>query len=250
METLYFSEIAILSVACIIAYFPKGFSGFGPAPVFIPTVAVLWSPSLALTSSAFIDLFVGLFLILSLNFYKNDLSKILKMSFFVGIGTFIGAGFVGIISENLLRLIIGFFVFLFGLSFLSPAKFDLKIPKKYTSKFLFIGCILGGFTGGLVGISGPFIVVACRPLMDKSEFRRILVAVFWIEGILKIIAYSTVGVWDADVYKLAAIATPAILAGLFIGFKSHFRVNEKSFSLIVGIILLIIAINTIISTLR
>lgn len=246
-EMLNLYTLFILYLTCIFAYFLKGFSGFGPAPIFIPSVSIIWSTSLALSSSAVIDLLVGLSLLLSFSFNKDDIYKILEMSVFMAVGTFIGAYLLNVLSERVVIFSISVFVFAFGIYFLMGLDGSKDAFIKPRKALLRAGCLAGGFTGGLVGVSGPFVVVSARPLMDKSKFRRVLVAVFWLEGIFKISAYSTFGIWSENVITLALSASPAIVLGILLGYWTHFTVNERRFSLILGLILIAISLRTLLS---
>jgi len=79
-------------------------------------------------------------------------------------------------------------------------------------------------------------------LMDKSRFRRVMVAFFLFEGVVRLSVYGAVGMWNPEVVRLAVVACPAVIIGLIIGFCTHVTVTERRFNLMVGIVLVLIAL--------
>jgi uncharacterized membrane protein YfcA len=232
----------LILAVCLPAYFLKGLSGFGPGLLFVPTVGLLFGPRTALVSSAFIDSFVGLGMLLSLRYHREDKSLILKMVGFMAMGSVVGSSLAGYVSAAIVLGLIGLFVVVCGVSFII---YDLPLPPRFLqSKILklWFVCLLGGVTGGLVGISGPLIIPVLRPMMDKSRFRRVLVAFFLCEGVLRLIIYRIVGMWNMDVYKIAVVASPAMIVGLLIGYKAHVTISERRFNVVVGVVLVLIAL--------
>lgn len=240
-DSLY--PLVVFELLIFVAYFLKGFSGFGPALVFIPTVSYMFSPQSALAASAFIDIFVGLYMLSTFKYSRSDVKMIVWISGFMGIGTIAGASMVGWLSSEVLFVLICSSVFLFGINMIV-----LKQPlptriEPHESKMLWGYSILGGLTGGLVGISGPFVVVAAKKLLNKNSFRKVMVAVFIAEGIIKLIAYYILGVWTEDVLPISLYATVMVMVGLWVGYKAHEVVSEKNFSRAIGIILVLISVN-------
>lgn len=98
-----------------------------------------------------------------------------------------------------------------------------------------------------MGVSGPFVVFAGRPLMNKSKFRRILISVFFLEEVFKILAYSTYGILNDSVITIALVALPAIVSGTLLGHFTHFSVGERLFSIAIGAILTAVSLITLIN---
>lgn len=233
--------IAVLEISCFVAYFLKGFSGFGPALIFIPTVALLFEPRLALAASAFIDLIVGIVLIFTLHYSRSDWPVIGQIVGWMAVGTVAGAMLAGTLSSGVILILIAIVVLGFGSMLII---YRMPIPEKLTithRKRMWLGSIIGGFTTGLVGIGGPFIVMATRSQMDKNSFRRILVAVALFENIIRLGAYRAVGIWQMEALQLAALVGPAVIVGIIVGAYTHGMVDERRFNIIIGCILLVIS---------
>lgn len=240
--------LVVLALATGLAYFLKGFSGFGPALVFVPTVSVLLDPELALAGSALIDLVVGAGLLATFRYSPEERRLIARMVVAMAGGTIMGAALAGAIPPEAILLLIGVAVLGLGIDLALRPREELPAIHISGSQRLRAGCFAGGVTGGLVGISGPFVVGAVAGL-DKSVFRRVLVAVFLVEQALKLAVYGAVGVWSEQALGLAVVAAPAIGVGLLAGYRLHLRVSQTAFRRVTGAILTLLAIRVLIEAL-
>lgn len=237
------TTVLILILVCVIAYFLKGFSGFGPAIVLVPTVTLLIGPQVALANSALIDLIVGAALVYVLEYEPEDWRLVGTMAALVAVGALVGGVLVGTIPTAIVSYLIGGFVLVFSLWLMvSDDRSSLEGKRSY----LWIGSVLGGFTGGLVGISGPFIVAGSRPLLDKSTFRRVIVPVFLVANVFKLLAYVSTGVWSGQVPWLSLSLAPGIIAGLALGYRTHPKVDERMFDLVIGTVLVVLSVRLLI----
>lgn len=235
-------EIAALGIASFFAYFLKGFSGFGPALIFVPVFALFFDPATALTASTVVDLFAGAIMIYSLFPSREESKIIFRLSIFLLFGTVVGAFFLGTLPTETLLGLIGVVTLVFGANILL---FHKAIPGDSKSKnpaLIWGGSFFCGLFSTLVGTGGPFIVFGAKKVYEKNRFRKILVSVFLIEAVLKIVAYQSLGIWSDDAVRLAFIFSPAILAGLAIGSYLHGKTKEIHFDLLIGVLLLLIAI--------
>jgi len=234
--------ILLILAVCLPAYFLKGLSGFGPGLLFVPTIGLLFGPRTALVSSAFVDSFVGLGMLISLRYAREDWILIGRMVGFMAMGSVVGSSLAGFMPAPVVLGLIGLFVAVSGASFIIC---DRPLPPSWLRSRvlkLWSVCLLGGVTGGLEGISGPLIIPVLRPMMDKSRFRRVLVAFFLCEGVLRLIIYRVVGMWTADMVRIAGVAAPAVIIGLLLGYRAHLNITERRFNVVVGAVLVLIAV--------
>lgn len=238
----------VLIAAVVVAYFLKGFSGFGPALIFVPVVSVVFSPALALSGSAFVDLLVGAGLAGTLKATREELRLVARMAVAMGFGTVAGAVLAGLVDTTVLLTLIGATVLLLGLQLVARPAERLAAPvPAFMTHRVYAACLAGGLTGGLVGISGPFIVAAAASL-EKSVFRRVLVLLFLVESALKVIVYALVGIWSEQVLSLTLLVAPAILLGLVLGYRAHLHVDQRRFTFAVGALLTLIGAQALLST--
>jgi uncharacterized membrane protein YfcA len=231
--------LALWCVAALVAYTIKGFSGFGPALVVVPVLSVLFSPRTALGTSAILDVAVGLCFLIYLGLNAAQLRLLTKMSGSLIVGTLIGCLSVSFVPRQALLGLVGVAVLGLAIQLLRTGKPEINVGRRQMP--LQLSCFLAGLSGGLVGVSGPFMV-AGTARYDKAEMRRLLVAVFLVEGVVKVITYSFTGVLSTQTAQLSGLAVPGIALGMILGIWLHTRVSEKRFITVIGLVLLAVAI--------
>ena len=236
-----FDTLIWLSAGCLLAYFLKAFSGFGSALVFVPVVTLLFDATTALAASALVDLFVGLAMVLVLTYERRDARILVEMCIAIMVGTAIGSVLAGAVSARLIQLLIGAAVLWLGARLLVRHGPEPSETSHRSGWFLSTMCFVGGITGGLIGISGPPIVGAAKPVMDKSAFRRRMAMIFFVQSPVKLVVYPLNGVWTEWVWPVSLACAIPIVVGMAIGFRAHWKVSERMFSVVVGVILIVLA---------
>ncbi len=235
-----------LALGCLVAYFLKAFSGFGSALIFVPVVTLLVDVNTALAASALVDLFVGGAMLAVIRLKRTDIVILVEMIAAISLGTAAGALLAGSVPDALIQGLIGLAVLSLGIRLLiRPEPVALRTSTR-SGAFLLTMCVVGGVSGGLIGISGPPIVGAARPVMDKDAFRRRMTALFFAQSPVKLAIYPFVGVWTADVIPISLAAAIPIVLGMIIGFRMHVRVSERLFGLIIGGVLTLLAIRLLV----
>jgi hypothetical protein len=242
------AAFAALAVAVVAAYFLKGFSGFGPALIFMPVASIVYSPQLALATSAVVDIVVGVGFLVALHYSAEEKRLIARMTVYVAAGAVVGASLAGVLPTGVLLALIAVFVFVLGVRMLLAAGEHLAAGF-VARRSIAVACIAGGVSGGLTGISGPFVVAGAAQL-DKGAFRRILVAVFLVESIVKTVVYGATGIPFGQVIALSLAIAPFIAIGLAIGALAHFRVSQRRFFQVTGAVLVALAFETVVALLR
>jgi uncharacterized membrane protein YfcA len=236
--------LVLWSGAALIAYIVKGFTGFGPALVVVPVLSALYSPTTALATSAMVDAAVGAVFLAYLRLNALQLKMLGRMSGSLVAGTIVGSLSVNYVPHDALLVLVCVPVIGLAVQLLRTGKPGIARPG--TQLPLQLSCFLAGLSGGLVGVSGPFIV-AGTARFDKSEMRRLLVAVFLVEGIVRIVTYAATGVITAQSVQLGGIAVPTVAAGLIIGNWLHARVSQRRFTVVVAWFLIAVAIQPLVS---
>jgi uncharacterized protein len=242
------AAFAALAIAVVAAYFLKGFSGFGPALIFMPVASVVYSPQLALATSAVVDIVVGVGFLFALHYGAEEKRLVARMTAYVAAGAVVGASLAGVLPTDVLLALIALVVFVLGVRLWLATGRQVAaglVARRSTA----IACIAGGMSGGLTGISGPFVVAGAAQL-DKGAFRRILVAVFLVESIVKTVVYGVTGIPLGEVLTLSLAIAPFILVGLALGATAHFRVSQRRFFQVTGAVLIALALETAVSLVR
>jgi uncharacterized protein len=233
--------------AALVAYTIKGFSGFGPALIVVPTLSALYSPETALGTSTVIDVAVGFVLLLTWRPTKIEMSLLARLILFISVGTVVGALLAGVLPQEALLLLIGISVLLLAVKLAFSG--TTTVPTGRWGIPPWLGGILAGVSGGLVGISGPFMV-AGTSRYEKSSMRRLLVVVFLVEGLVKLVVYSLNGILTRQCFDLGFKALPAIIVGLVIGAWLHNRVSQQLFLRVLAGILFIAGLEPIVTAIH
>jgi uncharacterized membrane protein YfcA len=235
-------EILLGILVILVAYFVKGFSGFGPALIIVPFFALIYDPPSALVLAALFDFLAGCILVYTVR-KKILWSFVLSIFFVLAIGAFFGALLLERIPVDDLRRMIGGVLFVFSLGILFQKNgFSDQIRQKI--KWLkYPAALLGGFLGGLVSMSGPPIIIYMKMMYEKTFFRTQLIAIFVLGTAWRTLLFfyheipMNVPLWHMLTFFII------MLLGLWLGGRLYIRVNELVFNRIIAIILFIPAIN-------
>lgn len=237
--------IALLAV--FVAFFVKGFSGFGPALVLIPSLTLLYDPETAITASALFDLIAGPILFVSVR-KRIDWKFVISVVIFLFVGAYFGALLLQSFSTEILKRIIavGLMVFIIIL-ILQKKQTDIQVSTNKRMKMLrYPIALISGFSGGLIGISGPLLVVYMKLIYKKIYFRDQLIAIFMLGAGWRLLLYRSYQIkFNLDWITLGLMIC-FLLIGLWLGKRYHSKVNERKFNRIVALILLIPTINLLI----
>ncbi len=234
-------DIIILFAVCV-AYFIKGFSGFGPALILVPIITLFYDPHTALMTSSFLDFLAGPILLVPV-FRKIDWKFVIPITILLFIGAYIGIYFIKSISPEELKKIISLvlLVFIIFLVF-QKEKRDLIKNKKF-QLLRFPVSFLSGLSDGMTGISGPPLVLFFKLTTLKEYFRTQIIAVFTFGSFWRFFWYQKSG-WQFDINIFLVISFVFLmLIGLWLGNRTQINVSETVFNRIVALILLIPVIN-------
>lgn len=236
MEFLHF----VLPIALIFtAYFVKGFSGFGPALILIPTLSLIYDPPSVILLTTLFDLIAGFLLLYSIRPVVNwKLVFTVLLAFFPG--AFIGARLMTFLPIFLLKKIMAVLVLFFiSLIFFNSHKANYNSKAEPRTLLQSLAAFFAGFSGGLVGISGPLLVIYFKLTSAKSYFRAQLIAIFVFGAAWRLFLYRSLGteLHISPTYIIIYFITMLIALGA--GSYLHVKVNEQKFDRIVALILLI-----------
>ena len=239
------TEIILGSLIVFAAYFLKAFTGFGPAMILIPFFTILFDPGTAITASTIFDFWIGLILLISV---WKEIQWRFVFSIFIplAIGAIFGSFLLGNVSDYWIKKIIGITILVFAVIILFQKEGN-SIAKRSDKICLLrypVGAF-GGFLGGLMGITGPPIIIFLKMLYDKSFFRTQLISIFFFGAGWRFMLYRINGIEFNLDYSSFGIFFIVMLIAAWIGTKLHFKVNEIMFNRIVAFLLIVPAINLV-----
>jgi uncharacterized membrane protein YfcA len=238
---LYLGLLIILT-----AYFIKGFSGFGPALIIVPFFTILYDAPSALLLAAVFDMFAGATLIHAVR-KEMDWRFVLTIFTVLGLGTIVGSSLLGYVSVGVLKKLIGAVIFIFSLVILFQRNGELVNEKTNHKKFKYPASFLSGFLGGLVGMSGPPLIIYMKLNYPKAFFRAQLIGIFFLGTAWRSLLFIYHEIPMNIPYLSLIIFFLLMFIGLWLGGKLHIKVNETTFNKIVALILFIPAFSLLLS---
>src|SRR5262245_20267476 len=152
------------------------------------------------------------------------------------IGVPLGATLLTFLNPGHVRLGVGVLLVIYGVYGLAKPAF--RPHKVGTTAYGSIG-FLNGVLGGLTGLPGFVITVWCQMRgWTKDEQRAVFQPVILAGMGIITISLSVAGAITTDILKLYALGLPALLAGLWLGFKCYGKFDDAMFRKVVLVLLL------------
>lgn len=152
------------------------------------------------------------------------------------IGVPLGAVLLTYLNPGHVRLGVG--VLLVAYSVYGLAKPTFKPHKVGAATDSGIG-FLNGVLGGLTGLPGFIITVWCQMRgWTKDEQRAVFQPVILTGMMMIALSLSVAGAITTDTLKLYVLGLPALLAGLWLGFKCYGKLDDATFRKLVLLLLL------------
>jgi uncharacterized membrane protein YfcA len=159
--------------------------------------------------------------------------------FIVGglIGVPIGTILLTYLNPTYLRSGVGVLLVIYGAYGLAQP--DLKpLPSNRLSDTS-IG-LANGILAGLTGLPGFIITVWCQLRGWKKDVQRAIFQPVMLAAILaNVVSLGVAGAITADILRLYLIGLPAMVAGLWVGFKLYGKLDDAAFRKVILVLLLI-----------
>jgi uncharacterized membrane protein YfcA len=159
--------------------------------------------------------------------------------FIVGglIGVPIGTMLLTYLNPAYLRSGVGVLLVIYGAYGLAQP--DLKpLPSNRLSDTS-IG-LANGILAGLTGLPGFIITVWCQLRGWKKDVQRAIFQPVMLAAILaNVVSLGVAGAITADILRLYLIGLPAMVAGLWVGFKLYGKLDDAAFRKVILVLLLI-----------
>jgi len=238
-------EILIPVIVILTAYFVKGLSGFGPALIMMPFLAIIYDPATAIITTTVLDFLAGSVLTYQIR-HEINWRFVIPIIIMMSIGAALGAYLLGKLPVNTIKQIMGVVIIIFALYILIAGDTHSKGKKKYDNLKYPVG-VLSGFLGGLLNISGPPLVIFMKICYPKSFFRSQLIVIFLFGAAWRLVLYYINNITLNLNLNMILLFILVMLAGVIIGHKTQLKISDKFFNRIVAGIVLVTAIRMLIS---
>ena len=245
---IYLSLIAIFFSSMV-----YGVIGFGDALILIPVI----TPIIGIKNAVILVNLWGILTAL-LNFIKYR--KLLDRGYFIrflslGIPATIFGTFLLIdIRLEWIKLILGIFIFSYSILKLYQytrgiEDFEFKERLNTTSPLIFVGGFSYGFLGALISAAGPLNVAILEKTGHyKENFIENFAAIGFSLSIARTPFYFITDIFPYDLVLLFLLGFPIIFLGTKFGQTLTPKIPIKKFQLVVFCFLLVISINSIVSS--
>jgi uncharacterized membrane protein YfcA len=224
-------------VIVITAYTVKGATGLGSAIVLVALGSLLIGPREAVPLSSALDVVGGAMVLRTVRRVDVDMRIVLLALPGIVVGTALGALTLHVVSGAVLRRLIAA-VILGGAGWFAWSRWhgpQASDPAAKTRRHLLpIGAgVAAGFTGGATGVDGPPLVIALGRALDKRALRATLTVVLLLGDLIRLPAFSAIGLLTPRVGVLIGCGIPAAVAGVVLGSVLVNRIPETLFTYVV-----------------
>jgi uncharacterized membrane protein YfcA len=227
---------ALIVVAVFIAAFLQSLSGFGFAILVMPLLTLVLGIRTAAPMVAMAGLTVYT---INLVRYRRaiDVGEVLRLGMASVLGVLLGIWVLSNLNESLVQRVLGLILIAYAVySLIRPA-----LSRPLPSRWVYPAGFLAGCLGGAYNTPGPPVIVyGSLQQWSKDEFRAVLQALFFINGVVVVTAHVVARHVTAEVLTFYLYAVPALVVGILVGSRVDSKVDHGRFrTLVTGMILLL-----------
>ncbi|HPR17904.1 MAG TPA: sulfite exporter TauE/SafE family protein [Candidatus Cloacimonadota bacterium] len=241
MQIVIFGMLIILMSALL-----QSLSGFGFSILAMPLITLVMAPQTAVPILLLSSFIVNISVLLTTS-NAIDLRKIWVLLLAGIAGLPLGTHLLVILAGNILKIIIGFLIIIFGLLLLLGFRKELKHEKL---AMLPIG-LISGILGASLSISGPPIIIfLSNKQVGKNSFRGNLAIYFLLLNLVTIPIFWWNGLFTPEVLNYTGKFLPGLLLGVVLGNFLSRKVQEQHFRKFTLCLLLIMGVLAVVSGLK
>lgn len=243
-------HIAIaLGILAVFAHVIKGLTGFGPAIVFVSIGSLIYDPVEVIVLAALLDIIGGGYLsILNPHFFKNKQYWV-PIGLLMVIGAIIGSLTLSIVPASVFEYLLGAAIILISIWFLFGDSEPDGNPDGSHQLDMLDGLVgsFSGFCGGFTGMGGPPLIAYLGAKFEKNLFRAVIVPIFLMAAIARFSTYGFLGMVNTNNLWLYVFPPIGVVLGNHIGNHFFEHVEQRWFTVLIGIILMLSGIRVILN---
>ena len=236
--------VTILTVFFIlfISTFTRSTFGFGDALIAMPLLTLVVGVQTATPLVAFMGTTIAATILWN-NWRNVDVKAAWRLIVSSLIGIPFGLWLITAAPGNVVKIILGVVLVLFGIyNLLHPKLIPLN-----NQLWAYIFGFVAGVLGGAYNTNGPPVVVyGALRRWPPVHFRATLQGYFLPTGFLILAGHALGGLWTPQVWQMYIFALPLIFAAIFFGGKVNKRTQPERFTQLLYTILIILGLLLII----
>ncbi|MFM7063528.1 MAG: sulfite exporter TauE/SafE family protein [Actinomycetes bacterium] len=241
----YAAVAAVVLVAAVV----QGASGFGFSLVAVPLLAVAAGPKDAFVLASVLALLSTAGLAVR---FRDQVDRPLAGRLLAGacLGLPFGAVVLSVVPSQVLLLAIGVVVLGFTVVLARRGALRAGAPSGGPALDVVAGTACGLLTTS-VGTNGPPVVLRLQAHgLPAGRFRATASAVFVCCNLAAVVLFAAAGRVDRTLLAQAAVATPALVGGLWVGDRVHRRLPAERFRALVLGLMVLTALAAVVAALR
>ena len=236
-DAISFFSVIFIIISSFFSSFISSIIGFGGGMLLLGVLALNFSGSVIIPLHAIIQLGSNLNRLI---FFKFNVKWNVIIPFALGciIGVPLGGFFSLSINENIIKILIAFFIIINTIS---------RLPALNQNRLFFTG-IISSFLSTIVGVTGSLISSVIQSYkLQKSEYISSCAFLLFTQHFFKCILFGLLGFAFVDYFLLIVLVIIAGIFGTFVGKILVLRIPEKIFLFTIKFILIVISLNLLIN---
>ncbi len=230
------AETAAAAAILLGAYVIRGITGFGSGLISVPLLALFLPLTFVVPWVLLLD-FTASVLIGGFNFGRvrwNEIGILIPLGL---AGVALGTGLLVNLPQAPMLFALAVFVLVFALR----SVFNVYGDKLASRWWAIPASLTGGTVGALFGTGGPpYVIYLTHRIRDKGALRATLSALFFTEGLARIVSFTAAGLLlNARVWMAYLAALPLVLGALYVGGRAHVGLAPAQMTRLIGVLLLV-----------
>jgi uncharacterized membrane protein YfcA len=230
----------LTSAVLLVAYVIRGITGFGSGLISVPLLALFLPLTFVVPLVLLLD-FTASLVVGGLNFKKvlwREVGVLIPLSV---VGVIVGTHLLVNLPQTPMLIALAVFILAFALRSL----FNLQGKTLISRWWALPASFTGGAVGGLFGTGGPpYVIYMNHRVRDNADLRATLSALFFFEGLVRIVSFVAVGLLvSVSVWLAFAAALPLMLGALALGGRLHVGFSRDAMTRLVGVLLLVASVS-------
>jgi uncharacterized membrane protein YfcA len=247
LEQVAAGQLASAAAILLAAYVIRGITGFGSGLISVPLLALFLPLKFVVPLVLLLD-FTASIVIGGFNFKRVKWGEIGVLIPFGLIGVVLGTNLLVNLPQNPMLIALAAFVFIFAVRSL----FNIHGEKLASRGWAVPAALAGGTVGALFGTGGPpYVIYLSHRIHNKSDLRATLSALFFTEGLMRIVSFLIAGLLVSTKVWLAYFAAlPLVLGALYLGGRVHVGLAASQMTRLVGVLLLVSSVSLLFKALN
>jgi len=239
-------QIAAAAVILLAAYLIRGITGFGSGLVSVPLLALFLPLQFVVPLILLLD-FTASIVIGGLHFKRVKWNELGLLIPFGVIGVIVGTTLLVKLPPEPMLIALAGFVFIFALR----SVLNLHGDKPVSRGWAVPAALTGGTVGALFGTGGPpYVIYLSHRIRDKGDLRATFSALFFTEGLTRIVSFLIAGLLlSSEIWIAYVAALPLMLGALYLGGRVHVGLSQAQMTRLVGVLLLVSSVSLLVKAL-